>query len=166
MDTALLAPDSALDDAERAFVASIREHGWFRTNVFADDDGPGFSYTTGFWVTLGMPELIMFGLKSEIAHDVFWDVFRDLQAGKTLPSRSRTGDVFGNHDAFLFPVNRDLYAEFLGWSRWFYGDDDFPCLQLVWPDRRGIFPWERGFDTTMAHLQPDVSEGGWGEVRA
>ncbi|WP_082765655.1 MULTISPECIES: DUF4262 domain-containing protein [unclassified Phenylobacterium] len=162
MQTALSAPENALDDGERAFVASIREHGWFRTSVLADDNQSGFSYTTGFWLTLGHPELIVFGLKSETTHAVLWDVFRDLKSGKRFPVRSRIADLFGNHQACLFPVDRANYPEHLGWSRWFYGGDEFPCLQLVWPDREGTFPWETGFDV-MVGLQPDISEGGWGE---
>ncbi len=166
MRTALNAPDAALDDNEKKFVADIREHGWFGTNVFAESDEPGFYYTTGFWVTLGKPELIVFGLKSEIAHAVLWDVFRALRDGKVLLMRRRTADVFGNHQACLFSMDRSHYPKYLGWSRWFYGSDEFPSVQLVWPDRRDVFPWEPGFDPDMARLQPDVSEGGWGVLSA
>ena len=165
MLTALDAPESALDEHERNFVAQIREHGWFGTHVFADDDGPGFTYTTGFWVTLGQPEVIMFGMKSDIAHDVMWDIFRHLKAGKTLPVRTRTDDVFGNLQACLFPMDKAHYAEHLGWSKWFYAGDAFPCLQLVWPDRGNVFPWEAGFDPTMVGCQSDVADGGWGALR-
>ena len=162
--TALSAPETALDDGEKNFVANIREHGWFRTSVFSDEDHSGFSYTTGFWATLGKPELIMFGLRSETAHAVFWDVFRDLKSGRDLPVRTPTGDVFGNQPACLFLMDKAMYPEYLGWSRWFYAGDDFPCLQLVWPDRSGAFPWDRSFDPAMTDLQPDVSEGGWGRL--
>lgn len=164
MLAALSAPDTELDDEEKEFVASIREHGWFGTHVQAEENQPGFSYTTGFWVTLGRPELIVFGLKSETAQSVFWNIFRDLKAGKWLPVRSRTEDLFGNHQACLFTMDRAHYAEHLGWSLWFYGGDDFPCLQLVWPDRSDVFPWEPAFDPNMTGIQPDVSEGGWGEL--
>lgn len=81
MRTALDAPTETLDEHERSFVASIREHGWFRTSVFAEEGQPGFSYTTGFWHNTGLPELIVFGLKNEIAHDVLWELFSDAQAG-------------------------------------------------------------------------------------
>jgi hypothetical protein len=164
MNTALLAPETSLDDQERKFVSSIREHGWYRTCVFAEGDQPEFSFTTGLWVTLGQPELVVVGLKSEIAHAVFWDVFRNLQAGSRLPLRTRTGEVFGNLPACLFNMDKKYYPDYLGWSRWFYAGDDFPCLQLVWPDRAGVFPWEPNFDLSMAGLQPDLAEGGWGEI--
>ena len=161
MQTALLAPDDALDPQERNFVAKIREHGWFFTNVFAESGSPGFCYTTGFWVTLGQPEIIIFGIKSEIAHAVASDMFQDLKAGRSKPLRTRSSEILGNHDAYLFPVDKAQYPEYLGWSRWFYAGDEFPCSQLVWPDREGRFPWQPPFDNEMATLQPDVAEGGW-----
>ncbi|WP_218921188.1 DUF4262 domain-containing protein [Burkholderia sp. ABCPW 11] len=53
--TALDAPDSVLEEDEQRFVHQIREHGWFRTEVFAEGDAPGFSFTTGLWVNHGFP---------------------------------------------------------------------------------------------------------------
>ena len=94
MRTALDAPNDALDDAARDFVAKVREHGWFRTSVFGDEEGPGFSYTTGFWAGCQQPELIIFTLKREIVHDVFWDLFRDAKAETVLPVGQRTENVF------------------------------------------------------------------------
>lgn len=161
MKTALDAPTAALDGPEQRFVADVREHGWFHTTVSANAEGPGFSFTTGFWVNAGHPELILFGMKGEIAHDVLWDLFRDAKREKPLVVGKPMGDVFGNQPACLFPVAKRFYAEYLGWSRWFYGGDDFPCLQIVWPDREGMFPWEAGFDPAFAGSQPDLTERGW-----
>ncbi len=161
MRTALNAPAEALDDAERAFVAKVREHGWFDTAVFGDTEGPGFSFTTGLWVNTGQPELIMFGMKREIAHNVFWELFREAKAGLPLPVGEPTDRAFENLLAYAFPVAKRFYRDHLGWSRWFYGNDEFPCLQIVWPDRSGIFPWEQGFDTDFATDQIDLTETGW-----
>ena len=166
MVTALEAPPESLDEAEQKFVASIREHGWFRTSVFGDGDGPGFSYTTGFWSSARQPELIMFGMKSEIAHDVFWDLFHDAKAGRAVPTGVRASGVFANLPAYAFQVAVRHYSDNLGWSRWFYGGDDFPCLQIVWPDRAGRFPWENGFDRAFARDQADLSDRGWAQSLA
>jgi hypothetical protein len=46
--TALDASPERLDQHEQKFVQRIREHGWLGTHVTPDDNGPGFSYTTGF----------------------------------------------------------------------------------------------------------------------
>ena len=59
--TALDAPDSVLDADEQRFVSNIRDHGWTRTEVFAEGKLPGFSYTTGFWVGLGFPVVLRYG---------------------------------------------------------------------------------------------------------
>jgi hypothetical protein len=149
------------DEHERKFVAKVREHGWFNTCVMGEASLPGFSFTTGFWVSAQMPEVIIFSTKNDIAHDVFWDMFRDGKSGVKYPVCVKTNQIFANLPAYLFPVAKKHYHEHLGWSRWFYGGDEFPCLQIVWPDRAGIFPWEQGFDEGFRHDQPDLTEHGW-----
>jgi len=160
MLTALEARPEDLDQAEQPFVANIREHGWCRTGVSADAEGPGFSYTTGLWVNTGKPELIMFGMMT-ISHDIFWELFRNAQLGRGLPVGARTDQVFANLTSYAFPVSKRYYADYLGWNRWFYAGDSFPCLQIVWPDRAGIFPWEKGFDQAFAGDQTDLTDNGW-----
>ena len=161
MTTALDTPASALDEHEQNFVADVREHGWFRTAVSGDNTSPIFSFTTGFWLNADHPELLLFSMKGETAHDIFWDLYRDAKADRPLIIGARTPDVFSNAPAYAFPVAKRFYAEYLGWSRWFYGNDNFPCLQIVWPDREGTFPWETGFDPAFADSQPDLTENGW-----
>lgn len=161
MVTALDAPASALDEHEKDFTAKIRELGWFRTSVSGDEQSQQFSYTTGFWVSCQQPELIIFNLKTEVVHNVYWDLFRDAKAGITLPIGQRTDEVFGNFSAYAFPVAKRFYRDHLGWSRWFYGGDEFPCLQIVWPDRAGAFPWEDEYDKNFQADQPDLTAQGW-----
>ena len=166
MLTALDASPDALDQGEQSFVAKIREHGWFRTSVLGDDEGPGFAYTTGLWVSANQPEVILFSMKDDIAHNVFWDLYRDAKSGKALSLGKRTEAVFGNLPAYAFPVANNHYRDLLGWSCWFYCGTDFPCLQIVWPDRAGRFPWESDFDVGFKADQPDLTERGWvNEIR-
>lgn len=160
MLTALDAQSDALDQFEKPFVASIREYGWYRTSVSGDDEGPGFSYTTGFFVHTNQPELLMFGMPT-VVHDVFWDLYRDAQQDIALQIGKRSDQVFGNLPAYAFHISKRYYRGLLGWSRWFYAGDEFPCLQLVWPDRAGIFPWQRGFDPAFENRQIDLTESGW-----
>ena len=161
MRTALDAPVDTLDRDEQSFVAKVKEYGWFDTHIFADAEGPGFSFTTGIWLSTRQPELIMFATKHEIAHNVFWSVSQDAKAGTALQTGRRTNAVFANLAAYAFPVAKRFYPDLLGWSRWFYGGDDFPCLQIVWPDPEGVFPWEDGFDQDFVADQPDLTEHGW-----
>ncbi len=154
MRTALDVPAAELDEDERSFVAAVREYGWFRTSVLADADGPGFCFTTGFWVSAGFPEIMLFSLGEETAHDLLWDLYRDVKAGAPPPIGAPTPGLVGNCEAALIPVDVRHYDEYLGWSRWFYGGDAFPCLQLVWPDTQDRFPWQLGFEERFVGLQP------------
>jgi len=159
--TALDAAPDRLDEHELAFVAKVREHGWVGTSVSAEDNQQGFSYTTGFWVSAGAPEIIIFSMRDDVSQDILWGLFHDARSGTSFPVARRLNDIFSNCPAYLFPVSRHRYREHLGWSLWFYGGDDFPCLQLVWPDRDGRFPWEGGFDEAFRSSQPDLTEKGW-----
>ena len=161
MFTALDAAPEQLDKHEQNFVANIRQHGWFGTHVATDGEGPGFSYTTGFWLKFGSPELIVFSLQREIAHDAFWHVYYELEAGRRFPVGEPTENIFKNAAAVLLPVSPDRYRSHLGWSRWFYGNDDFECLQLVFPDQGGEFPWTPGSTADFRAAQPDLTAGNW-----
>lgn len=161
MHTALDADPEKLDEHERKFVANIREHGWFAVHVGADAEGPGFAYTTGFWLKFGHPELIVFSLRGQIAQDVFWHLYHELEAGRRIPIGSESRDVFKNIPAVLLPVAQQHYRNHLGWSRWFYGGNGFECLQLVYPDRDGHFPWSSDAPVDIRAAQPDLTEGNW-----
>jgi hypothetical protein len=154
-----------LDEPEKNFVSQIREHGWFRTSVSADDEGPGFSYTTGFWLNLGFPEVITFSLKDEIAHDTFWHMYKALKNGELFTIGQPVETVFENLEAALVPVAERQFKDHLGWSRWFYGGNGFQCVQLVWPDRTGLFPWQPGYEANLVAAQPDLTDGNWAGLR-
>ncbi|MGY4308021.1 hypothetical protein ACVIJ6_005264 [Bradyrhizobium sp. USDA 4369] len=161
MRTALDADPDRLDEHERKFVAKIREHGWFAMHVGADENGPGFTYTTGFWLKFGHPELIVFSLPHQVAHDTFWHLYRELEAGRRIPVDVSSPDIFTNAPAMLLPVSSRHYADHLGFSRWFYGGDGFECLQLIYPDRAGHFPWSSSASAQIRTAQPDLTERGW-----
>lgn len=162
MQTAFSLPSAQLNDGDRHFLEQIEKHGWFDTHVF-DEKGAlaSFSYSTGIWLRHQKPELILFGLSRDIAHDILWDAYRDIEQGRSFSIGVRTSDVFGNADAYLFAVAKRHYAEHLAWSHWFYRGDEFPCLHLVWPDKNGLFPWEIGFADEEKSAQPDLTENGW-----
>jgi hypothetical protein len=155
------APGAALDEAERSFIEGIRTHGWMQTQALDEDDKPGFCFTTGFHASIGHPEIICFKIDRQVANEIFWLLYRCARNGKPVPRSVRTAGVLRHDDAYVFPVARQHFAAYLGWSRWFYRGDDFECLQIVWPDEAGVFPWEDGFDSKYANAQIDLSERGW-----
>jgi hypothetical protein len=69
MRTALDTDPLTLNGHETNFVAGIRKHGWLQTSVREVDEGPGVSYTTGFWLRFNLPGLITFSLEDETTND-------------------------------------------------------------------------------------------------
>ena len=94
MRTILDAPLETLDSPGHAIVAKVRADGFFRAEVFGDSIGPSFSYSTGIWVSTGQPEILMFSMKEELAHDVFWNMFRLAKANTRLSLGTPTDQVF------------------------------------------------------------------------
>jgi hypothetical protein len=161
MITALDALRTSLDAGERNFVDNVRKHGWIATHVSAEDEHPGFSYTTGFWITLNSPEIVVFGLQRDASYDVLASLFGDFKTGIKHPVGSANSIILKSHKSFLFPVAKTRYSNHLGWNQWFYNGDNFDCLQLVWPDPAGTFPWQAGFDNRFTESQVDLTENGW-----
>jgi hypothetical protein len=165
MHTALNADPAKLDKHEQNFVDNIREHGWFGTHVASDNEGPGFGYTTGFWLKFKFPELIVFSLGRQVVHDTFWHMYRELEAGRRFAIGEPDNSIFQNFAALLLPVSRSHYRDHLGWSRWFHGSDEFQCLQLVFPDSSGRYPWSEGASDSFRATQPDLTAGNWSGLR-
>lgn len=88
-------------------------------------------------------------------------MFRDVQAGWRLTPGMQLAGVLAKLPVVMMPVSVQRYPDYLGWSRWFYGDDTFPCLHLIWPDKAGAFLWDARFSLDFAGLQPDLTDGGW-----
>ena len=160
--TALDAPEGSLDTDEQRFVDMIRKYGWFNTRIFAEDGRPGYNFTTGFDVTLGCPEIMAFSFPTDVAYSVLADVFNQVKEGLTL-EHGKAYDNFANLPVVFQPVQRTHYADYLGWSRWFYAGDAFDCWQLVWSDREGRFPWHAEFEAKYKGLQPNLAndDGIW-----
>ncbi len=160
MQTALDADPSGFNDYERGLIEAVREHGWFCPSVYSDEDGPGFSYSVGFWKTLGKPEVIVFGLPPQVAHSVLWQLYRLFQSGLSPQPGKPVEGVLEGYVSYLMPAGAKA-NEFMLSAAWFYGNQDYPRLQLVWPDPIGAFPWQTDFDPSFAEAQPDLSDRTW-----
>lgn len=159
MQTALDLTPSDLDADQQELVEIIRTWGWNFTSFPAADGYPAFAYTTGFWLNLGFPEMVVFSLPEKVAQNAFWDIWNMIKAGNRPPVNEPV-PVFGNNmNGYLLPVDKAEYPVLLDRNLWFYGGDDFKCLQLVWPDANGFFAWQKGFDQTMADAQPNLTSG-------
>lgn len=160
--TVLTDPPTNLKSYEAELIGRVKEFGWQTTSVLADDNSdPGFSYTTGFWITVDQPEVVVFDFPPELAHDVFGQMMRRAQAGNRLELGRPVDGILANEAVYFFRVTRGSAASYLRSSDWFYRRGPFPAVQLVWADSSGRFPWEQDFDASLVKLQPDLSPKGW-----
>ena len=160
--TVISDPPSNLKTYEVELIGRVEEYGWQTTSVGSDDNGdPAFSYTTGFWLAVDQPEVVVFDFPPQLAHDVFVQLIEKMRAGHRFCVGQPIEGVLSNEAVYLFPVKQEAGFKYLRSSEWFYRGTRFPTVQLVWADGAGRFPWERDFDEALARLQPDLSERGW-----
>jgi len=147
------------EQAEEKIVADVAEYGWHVMNVFAEEGRPGFSYSIGLSVTFRHPEIILFGLRSETAHQLINLVGNAVQEGKSFEDGSVSSDFLSGYDCVFLSVPRRFYEDYLGFGLWFYGEESFPVLQLVYPDRNGHWPWEPEAGEGFRQAQPVLADG-------
>lgn len=143
-----------LQAAERKLFDDIEEYGVHIVHVPEEDDAPGFSFTVGLWHTFEQPEVVVFGLAEEVAHDLLNALADDAAEDKKFLADTRHDGVLVGYPVRFIAVPKAQYDDYLGSAVWAYEGDDFPCVQLVWPDKQGRWPWEAGVREGFAAAQP------------
>ncbi len=135
----------AKDDAERKALANIKKHGLHVMHVFGDEKNPPFSYSVGLFENYLHPEIVIIGLKYELAHVLLNNMAHDIKNGKNFTAKEFHEGVLDDFLCYFGEVPKTDYKEYVGWAIWFYEGYDFPLLQCVYPTVKGKFPWEKDF---------------------
>ena len=141
-----------------AIAARIEKHGWHAMHVFdAQGRRPAFSYSIGFEQTFGHPEIVVFGLRREVAQTILSDIAGDLANGVRFEPYERLGNVLGPDLEVQFrPVREQAFAEYLGRAVQFYGKP-FRAWVMIWPDKEGRLPGEPGCRMTSQDEAVEIS---------
>lgn len=150
--------DLGLSEHDKDVLLRREEHGWFVNMIAEDSEGPGFAYSFGLYEEFQHPEIIIFGLDSAIMHEVINCTGDLVRKGARYGDGDVTGELLEGYNCAFRQVNPLQYRETCNWAVWFYGDSEFPVLQLFWPDKRGRFPWDEEFTESLRDLQPDLSK--------
>jgi Domain of unknown function (DUF4262) len=150
------APD---DPGDEKLIADIRGHGWHIVAVAEDSHGPGFALTVGLYLRTLQPEILIMGVPPIPSGRVLNAIGDYVMAGgQLIPERLYPEFVDGREVIFrrIAPHN---YHDYLGYGNWFYREwpDGFPAFQCIWPDLKGVFPHESGFEERFRKLQIDLS---------
>ena len=132
-----------MEQFEKKALKDIAEYGCHMLHVLEEDNYPSFTYSIGIEKTSHQPEVIITGLKQEIA---LWMV-------NEYNSRVKSGEIFepgklyaGFLDSFKVTfkeVEKKHYSEYFGWGHWYYKGNDFRVLQLIYPSTSGVWPWDK-----------------------
>ncbi|EJE53171.1 hypothetical protein PMI14_02070 [Acidovorax sp. CF316] len=124
--------------------------------IAVGDEDPPFAYTVGLWSRFKHPELILFGLPTELTADILNAIAAKIEAGAEFKVFSQLHDVGGKFGLHVKPLHGVHLDRYFGFGLRFHGQE-FPIAQVVWPDRAGRFPEEPGHDRSYAALQPVLS---------
>jgi hypothetical protein len=141
-------------DQEREWREGIAQHGWLVIGVFGDDEHLDFQFTVGL-TERDLPELIVYGLDSEVGTHALNDVAQRLVDGARYADGEVVADVLdGNYRTQLWDVT--WLQDPLGAAFALYGQDSVRVRQLVVPDLDDRLPWED--DYAHLDLQPVLFE--------
>lgn len=118
------------------------------------DPGAGllpFAYTSGL-ASSGHPELVIVGQPATVARPVL-----DALAAQGLGAKAMGGRGIGPGDMYpgiirgaaLAIVGPATAGSYLAGHADALSMDERPPLQVVWPDKSGLFPWQGGYDQSL-----------------
>ena len=153
MSTTLPTPE---DESETKAIADIHQHGVHILNVF-DPEGrdPKFNYSVGLWHSYKHPEILLYGLDADISTQLINDIAAKCRNGDPLPTHGVVSPEYvQSFDVQFVEVPKSEYKEHFGWARWLYQGDEFPVLQMVFPDKNGNWPWSDDASDAFKWFQP------------
>jgi len=141
--------------AERKALADIAEYGLHVLSVREGPDSPPFTYSIGIQQSLGMPELIMVGLKSNVAHAAINECYRQMKEDGGIAPGARVKDLLGgDFECLVIEVAPEHHKPYLGWALWLNKGLDFRAWQIVYPSTANVYPWEPEASDGFRKVQP------------
>lgn len=133
----------------------VEEYGCFVMCV-GGGPGPHFAYSIGIPTTFpGASEIILFALGFETMAHLINDVVRQMREGQPFEAGQQYDGILQNFPVYFGWVKPEHYDSHVGQGQVYHGSDTgFGLLQMVWPDTKGKFPWQSGFEERFREAQP------------
>ncbi len=141
--------------AKFAIKQNIAKYGCHLALIEADNYQPAFAYTIGLYERYRHPEIICFGLSTDLMGRLLNHAKDLIQKGIILDVELLYRGFLDGYNVQFLKVDKDYYPDYLGYASWYYNyDQRFPVLQLVWPDKSENYPWSESFNPEWVRLQP------------
>lgn len=149
-----------MDDRDKKALSDIEEYGCHVLKVAEGEGEPSFTYSIGINKKQNKPDLVIMGLKTELAHSMANNYKNRLLSGEVFESGKFYPDFLENFDVCFVQVAKKHYKEYFGWGLWLHDGSDFEMLQMVWPTTDGIWPWSEDKSEFYQWAQPILTESG------
>jgi hypothetical protein len=140
--------------SDEKIAADVEKHGLSVMLVAAEEDAPRFAYSIGLWRSFNHPEILVFGLNEQVAGNVLNELASRIRAGGRCETGRDYEGLLEGYNCVFRDVPRNCYPEYFGYAMHFYQTNDFPALQLVWPDKAHRWPWDIEFEPSWIWQQP------------
>jgi hypothetical protein len=146
--------DCDFDELLKKTKRNIEKYGLQVISIKASEYLPSFSYSIGLIESYQHPELICFGLSTDLMHTLINDVATLIKQGEKIELGKNYDNIFANSDAQFVQADAKNVPDYFKLALKYYQLDQIPAMQLVWTDRENRFPWDTGFEEEFVYKQP------------
>ncbi len=145
------------DEKTREHIAAF---GCSVVHVMEERELPPFAYSVGITEQTGEPEVVVIGLKRELAHSIVNQYNHRVREGERFVPGQLYSGFIGGFDVLAEEVPSSAFEEYFGQNLQLYGGPNFRVLQLVYPTTAGIWPWSEQASEYFRNRQPVLSRAG------
>ena len=140
----------------------IAKFGCAVIHVMEDRGLPPFAYSVGITEQTGEPEVLVIGLKRDLAHFVVNEYNKRVRGGERFVPGQLYSGFIGSFDVLAEEVPLSEFDEYFGHCLALYGGPNFRVLQLVYPTTAGVWPWSEQASENFRNRQPVLARAGRG----
>ena len=132
----------------------IEKYGLSVIRVESTEYLPSFAYSIGLKETYSHPEIICFGLSTQLMHVIINDIAEIIRTEGAIDPHKEYENIFKNSRAKFLKIDERNIGDYFGGALRYYNTNELDALQLIWTDRNNKFPWEPQFEKEFKFRQP------------
>ena len=136
---------------------NIAKTGYHVTAVLEEPNFTPFSYSTGVFDNFKIPEIFISGLGPNLSGDLIKN-YVDKYKFNSVPLNQTLNDITDRFPVVFIQVKNEHLSDYVLSSIRHYDKRNYEYVQLVFPDLKGKFPDENGYDYDQEILGNFVRE--------
>ena len=152
------------DEMERhakGVLEKAEKNGWTVVYVSPSESSHAgeYSYTVGVFAKTGHPDFAVFGLPHIAGAAILNELARKVFSGESFETPGAVvPDSMVSIPMRLAYADQNWVASHMDMARVYEKTSDNPVLGVFWPDERGVYAFEKGFDPNLARWQPNLAK--------